>query len=160
MRTRSCRRTTYGLIGKLEKTAAGSQQLCLDPYGCQVISVSLFVCLACSLVWQCLLVYCAVGYVCTLVTTAVLPQIGEEWTKTCSSCGHVNHHVGAHCVFCCPYCGQVADRDAQAAKNILGHGLSVLRDSNPGLYKTCVDGTRLAVSALGVVSPGRTVAVA
>ncbi len=61
-------------------------------------------------------------------------------------------------MFCCPYCGLVADRDAQAAKNILGHGLSVLRDSNPGLYKTCVDGTRRAVSAPGVVS--RTMAVA
>jgi transposase len=69
-----------------------------------------------------------------------------------------HHHVGAHSVFCCPYCGLVADRDAQAAKNILGHGLSVLRDSSPGLYKTCVDETRLAVSAPGVAS--RTVAVA
>ena len=89
----------------------------------------------------------------------MLSQIGEEWTtKTCSSCGHVNHHVGAHSVFCCPCCGLVADRDAQAAKNILGHGLSVLRDSHPGLYKACVDGTRLAVSAPGVVS--RTVAAA
>ncbi len=88
-----------------------------------------------------------------------LPQIGEEWTtKTCCSCGHVNHHVGAHSVFCCPHCGLVADRNAQAAKNILGHGLSVLWDSHPELYKTCVDGTRLAVSAPGVVS--RTVAVA
>ena len=111
--------------------------------------------LACLL--ACLLVYCAVGYVCTLLST--LSQIGEEWTtKTCSSCGHVNHHVGAHFVFCCPHCGLIADRDAQAAKNILGHGLSVLHYSHPELYKTCVDGARLAVSAPGVVS--RTVAVA
>ncbi len=93
-----------------------------------------------------------------VVQVVVLVVVLVVGAKTCSSCGHVNHHVGAHSVFCCPSCGLVVDRDAQAAKNILGHGLSVLRDSNPGLYKTCVDGTSPAVSAPGVVS--RTVAVA
>ena len=91
-----------------------------------------------------------------LVTTAVLPQIGEEWTtKTCSSCGHVNHGVGAHSVFCCPHCGLIADRDTQAAKNILGHGLSVLRELDPDLYKQCIHGTSLAGGADGCCIPAR-----
>ena len=86
----------------------------------------------------------------------LLPQIGEEWTtKTCSSCGHVNHHVGAHSVFCCPHCGLIADRDTQAAKNILGHGLSVLRELNPDLYKQCIHGTSLAGGADGCCIPAR-----
>ena len=102
----------------------------------------------------CLIVYCAADYVCTLVPTAVLPQIGEEWTtKTCSSCGHVNHGVGAHSVFCCPHCGLIADRDTQAAKNILGHGLSVLRELDPDLYKQCIHGTSLAGGADGCCIP-------
>jgi transposase len=37
-------------------------------------------------------------------------------------------------VFCCPHCGLIADRDAQAAKYILGHGLSVLRELDPDLH--------------------------
>jgi predicted RNA-binding Zn-ribbon protein involved in translation (DUF1610 family) len=118
---------------------------------CACLLVCLLACLlVCLLVWQCLL---------TADHLLLLLQIGEEWTtKTCSSCGHVNHHVGAHSVFCCPHCGLVADRDTQAAKNILGHVPSVLHDSHPELYKTCVDGTSLAVSAPCAVS--RSVAVA
>ncbi len=81
----------------------------------------------------------------------LLSQIGEEWTTN----GHVNHGVGAHSVFCCPHCGLIADRDKQAAKSILGTGLSVLRELDPDLYKQRIHGTSLAVGAYGCCIPAR-----
>jgi transposase len=65
------------------------------------------------------------------------------------------HHVGAHSVFCCPHCGLIADRDAQATKNILGHGLSVRLELDPDLYKQCIHGTSLAGGADGGCIPAR-----
>ncbi len=56
-------------------------------------------------------------------------------------------------MFCCPYRGLVANRDAQAAKNMLGHGLSVLRELDPDLYKQCIHGTSLAGGADGCCIP-------
>jgi hypothetical protein len=64
-------------------------------------------------------------------------------------------YVACLSVFSCPHCGFVADRDAQAAKNILGHGLSVLRELDPDLYKQCIHGTSLAGGADGCCIPAR-----
>jgi transposase len=45
----------------------------------------------------------------------------EEYTsKTCGSCGRLNHNLGSNKVFKCPYedCKYLADRDINAARNI------------------------------------------
>ncbi len=50
-----------------------------------------------------------------------LIECTEEYTsKTCSSCGRLNHKLGSSKIFQCPYqnCNLVADRDLNAAKNI------------------------------------------
>ncbi|KAL6074324.1 Transposase [Balamuthia mandrillaris] len=46
----------------------------------------------------------------------------EEYTsKTCGKCGQVHHQLGGNKTFRCPQpeCGYQADRDANAARNIL-----------------------------------------
>ena len=50
-----------------------------------------------------------------------LDIVKEDWTsKTCSSCGLINHSLGASKIFKCvdPLCGFLGDRDANASKNI------------------------------------------
>ncbi len=79
----------------------------------------------------------------------------EKLLHLALQCGHVNHGVGAHSVFCYPHCGLIADWDTQAAKNILGHGLSVLRELDLDLYKQCIRGTSLAGGADGCCIPAR-----
>ena len=60
-------------------------------------------------------------------------QVSEAWsTKTCSVCGHLND-VGASREYHCAHCGLTADRDAQAAKNILAYNLSLLLKLRPEL---------------------------
>ena len=60
-------------------------------------------------------------------------QVSEAWsTKTCSVCGHLND-VGASREYHCAHCGLTADRDAQAAKNILAYNLSLLLKLRPQL---------------------------
>ena len=44
-------------------------------------------------------------------------------TKTCSSCGQINNHVGASKVFKCNHCQLVTGRDMNAAKNIKMKGM-------------------------------------
>ena len=44
-------------------------------------------------------------------------------TKTCSSCGTLNHTVGCSEVFNCSFCKMVCGRDTNAAKNILLKGI-------------------------------------
>lgn len=44
-------------------------------------------------------------------------------TKTCSSCGEINDHVGSSKVFECHYCRLQTDRDINAAKNIKLKGM-------------------------------------
>ena len=44
-------------------------------------------------------------------------------TKTCSSCGEINDHVGSSKVFECQYCRLQTDRDFNAAKNIKLKGM-------------------------------------
>ncbi|KAK9364918.1 putative transposase DNA-binding domain-containing protein [Lipomyces kononenkoae] len=47
-------------------------------------------------------------------------EVNEEWTsKTCSSCGWVNHKLGRSKVFECARCTSVFDRDFNACKNIM-----------------------------------------
>ena len=59
--------------------------------------------------------------------------MSEAWsTKTCSVCGHLND-VGASREYHCAHCGLTADRDAQAAKNILAYNLSLLLKLRPKL---------------------------
>lgn len=56
--------------------------------------------------------------------------VGEQYTsKTCSACGHMNETLGRQTVFRCATCGLVADRDVNAARNILHKNmeLSALR---------------------------------
>ena len=44
----------------------------------------------------------------------------EAWTsKTCTSCGRLNHNLGSAKVFSCLHCGLVIDRDVNGARNIL-----------------------------------------
>eukprot|EP00053_Salpingoeca_punica_P019093 m.191174 g.191174 ORF g.191174 m.191174 type:complete len:335 (+) comp17565_c1_seq49:1753-2757(+) len=46
----------------------------------------------------------------------------EEWTsKTCGGCGKIHSNLGGNKTFVCPHpgCGYVADRDLNAARNIL-----------------------------------------
>ena len=46
--------------------------------------------------------------------------VNEAYTsKTCDECGHIHTKLGGNKVFKCPECGNIADRDVHAAKNIL-----------------------------------------
>ena len=40
-------------------------------------------------------------------------------TKTCGACGKLHHKLGSSKTFKCPQCNYTADRDANAARNIL-----------------------------------------
>jgi len=42
-----------------------------------------------------------------------------DTSKTCGKCGHKNHELGASKTFKCPVCTHIADRDFNAARNIL-----------------------------------------
>jgi putative transposase len=43
----------------------------------------------------------------------------EAWTsKTCCSCGHINHRLGSSVLFCCENCAFTADRDMVGAVNV------------------------------------------
>jgi IS605 OrfB family transposase len=45
--------------------------------------------------------------------------VNESWTsKTCSSCGNLNHQLGAKKIFHCDHCKITMDRDINGAKNI------------------------------------------
>ncbi len=45
--------------------------------------------------------------------------VNESWTsKTCSSCGFIDHKLGGKKVFSCPQCKMIMDRDINGAKNI------------------------------------------
>lgn len=45
--------------------------------------------------------------------------VDESWTsKTCSSCGYINHALGANKTYACPQCQSIMDRDVNGAKNI------------------------------------------
>ena len=44
-------------------------------------------------------------------------------TRTCSNCGYDHDKIGSNKTFLCPKCGMLAERDANAAKNILKKGL-------------------------------------
>ena len=46
--------------------------------------------------------------------------VGEEYTsKTCGVCGVLNQKLGGKTKFVCGECGYEADRDLNAARNIL-----------------------------------------
>lgn len=46
--------------------------------------------------------------------------VNEAYTsKTCGSCGHIHQNLGGNKTFCCPSCGNKADRDLHASRNIL-----------------------------------------
>jgi transposase len=46
--------------------------------------------------------------------------VNEAYTsKTCGSCGHIHQKLGGNKTFCCPSCGNKADRDLHASRNIL-----------------------------------------
>ena len=49
---------------------------------------------------------------------SLFPVSEAYTTKTCGACG-VMHEVGGSETFCCPVCGMTADRDVNAARNIL-----------------------------------------
>jgi putative transposase len=52
----------------------------------------------------------------------------EDYTsKTCSSCGRLNHTLGASKSFTCPFCHYVIDRDVGAARNIFLKNHHLLR---------------------------------
>ena len=51
--------------------------------------------------------------------------VGEHWTsKTCGSCGEIKHDLGSTKVFKCPACTYEADRDLNAARNMIFQLLS------------------------------------
>jgi putative transposase len=58
--------------------------------------------------------------------------VDEHYTsKTCGLCGNIHKKLGGSKVFKCPSCGIEADRDAQAARNILLRYLTLLKE--PGV---------------------------
>ena len=58
----------------------------------------------------------------------VIECIEPYTSKTCGKCGHLHQKLGGRKVFKCPNptCGFVADRDAQAARNILMRWLTLM----------------------------------
>ena len=90
-----------------------------------------------------------------LESDTVFVEAHEEYTsKTCGCCGRLNDHLGSSEVFACP-CGNVADRDLHAARNILlkhihkcelppaiSSGIDAYVASHPGLHpaETNADG--------------------
>ena len=58
----------------------------------------------------------------------VIECIEPYTSKTCGNCGHLHKNLGGRKVFKCPNptCGFVADRDAQAARNILMRWLTLM----------------------------------
>ena len=74
-----------------------------------------------------------------------LVKIGRFYpsSKTCHHCGHVNDDLSlADRYYTCPYCGELIDRDLNAAKNILDEGL---RNISAGTVDyTDGEGVRLA----------------
>ncbi len=60
--------------------------------------------------------------------------VTEEYTsKTCGACFNVHNKLGGNKRFACPVCGYEADRDANAARNILIKHLSQLPCDNMSL---------------------------
>ena len=56
----------------------------------------------------------------TLYSRCVLYICEEPYTsKTCGSCGHIHQKLGSNKAFVCPKCAYKADRDINAARNIL-----------------------------------------
>jgi len=50
----------------------------------------------------------------------------EHYTsKICGSCGELHHNLGKNKTFICPHCHYEADRDINAARNILLHFLTL-----------------------------------
>ena len=49
-------------------------------------------------------------------------------TQTCSNCNYIHKNIGSSKTFDCPSCGIVAERDANAAKNILKRGIIEYHD--------------------------------
>lgn len=50
-------------------------------------------------------------------------------SKTCRACGQKNKELSlSDRTFICPTCGNIIDRDFQAALNILGEGLRMLAE--------------------------------
>ena len=55
-----------------------------------------------------------------LYSRCVLYICDEHYTsKTCGSCGHIHKDLGKNKIFMCPKCAYTADRDINAARNIL-----------------------------------------
>ena len=55
-----------------------------------------------------------------LYSRCVLYICDEHYTsKTCGSCGHIHQKWGSNKTFVCPKCAYTADRDINAARNIL-----------------------------------------
>jgi putative transposase len=55
----------------------------------------------------------------TLQYNCRVAVVDESWTsKTCSSCGYINHALGANKTYACPHCQTTMDRDVNGAKNI------------------------------------------
>lgn len=55
-----------------------------------------------------------------LYTQCHLVICDEAYTsKTCGNCGHIHHGLGSSKIFECPTCAYTADRDINAARNIL-----------------------------------------
>ena len=46
-----------------------------------------------------------------------------QTTQTCSNCGYLHRGIGSSKIFNCPKCNILAERDANAAKNILRRGI-------------------------------------
>lgn len=47
-------------------------------------------------------------------------------SKTCSKCNSINIHLGSSEVYVCPHCGNMIDRDLNAAINLRNYGLSMI----------------------------------
>lgn len=68
---------------------------------------------------------------------AKVALVDESFTsKTCSSCGALNHTLGSAKTFLCPICGLHIDRDVNGAKNIFLKNFEALEISvsNSGAY--------------------------
>jgi putative transposase len=61
----------------------------------------------------------------------VIAVAAHSTSQTCSQCGEYVHKSLSVRTHMCPFCGYIADRDENAARNILQRGLQVLARTGP-----------------------------
>jgi putative transposase len=83
------------------------------------------------------------GKVFGVVTIAVPPHYTSQ---KCSSCGEIVKKTLSTRTHKCPHCGYVADRDENAARNILLRGLATAGHVGSSLRLRSVSGAELNVS--------------